>query len=147
MTIDIAYYLSELERLMGEVFESAKKAGIQGGVITKDQVNILLTGALTAAKQLEEQIHDEVKQKEGQSYGVPSNEMQLLAFALMWSAYAGWVFKAKSEDPNRNEESRKQADAVSKHVETMIINAIRGGQKIGKNSGRPEGKKEPISIA
>ena len=146
MTIDIVYYISEIERLMSKVFESAKEKGTIGGVYPEDQVNILLAGALEAAKQLEKQIYDEVKLKEGRSYGVPSNEMQLLALALMWSAYAGWVFKAKSEDLGRVEESRKGAAAVSKYVETLIVNAIRGGQKIGKDNGRPEGKKEPIDI-
>ena len=74
------------------------------------------------------------------------NCWRLLAFALIWSAYAGWIFKAKSEDPSRQDESRKQAEAVSKYIETMIVNGIRGGRKIGKGSGRPEGRKESIEI-
>lgn len=147
MTIDIAHYVSKIECLMGIAIDRAKEVGKHGEILPEDQKNILLAGALTSAKQLEEEIYNEVKKKEGRSYDTHSNEMQLLAFALMWSAYAGWIFKAKSEDPNRQEESRKQAEAVSKYVEIMIVNAIRGGQKIGKDNGRPEGKKEEIDIA
>jgi hypothetical protein len=146
MTIDIAYYISKIECLMGIVLDRAKESGINNAILPDDQKNILLAGVLTAAKKLEEEIYNEVKEKEGRSYDFPSNEMQLLAFAIIWSAYSGWVFKAKSDDPQRQDESRKQAEAVSKHVEAMIVNAIRGGQNIGNAGGRPEGK-EPITIA
>jgi hypothetical protein len=64
---------------MGIVFNRAKEAGIYGGIIPEDQKNILLAGALTAAQQLEEELYNEVKKKEGRSYDFPSNEMQLLA--------------------------------------------------------------------
>jgi hypothetical protein len=50
------------------------------------------------------------------------------------------------EDPSRETESREQAKAVSKYVESMIVNAIRGGQNIGKNNGQPEGRNEQIGI-
>ena len=65
---------------------------------------------------------------------------------VIFSSWSGWVFKAKSEHPNRDTESREQAKVVSKYVETMIVNAIRGGQNIGKNNGQPEGRNEPIGI-
>lgn len=146
MTIDIAYYVSKIQDLMGIVINRAEEAGYKYALVPADQKDILLVGALTIARKLEEEIYNDVKEKEGQSYGVPSNEMQLLAFAVILSAWSGWVFKAKSEDPNRPEESRELAKTVSKYVETMIVNAIKGGQNIGKGSGRPEGKKEPINI-
>jgi hypothetical protein len=40
----------------------------------------------------------------------------------------------------------EQAKAVSKYIETMIVNAIRGGQNIGKNNGQPEGRNELVGI-
>jgi hypothetical protein len=39
------------------------------------------------------------------------------------------------------------AGAVSRYIESMRINAIRGAQEIGKNGERPEGKSESINIA
>ena len=85
-------------------------------------------------------------QKEGKSYDYDSNEMDLLALGVIFSSWSGWIFKAKSEDPSRELESREQAKAVSKYVESMIMNAIRGGQNIGKDNGSPDGKSQPIDI-
>ncbi|MGH9982863.1 MAG: hypothetical protein ACRD8W_02775 [Nitrososphaeraceae archaeon] len=85
-------------------------------------------------------------QKEGISYDYDSNEMDLLALGIIFSAWSSWIFKAKSEDASREEGSREQAKAVSKYVESMIVNAIRGGQNISKDNGQPEGKSELIDI-
>jgi hypothetical protein len=111
-----------------------------------DQLDILLDGALSLATNLEREIYNEVLHKEGRSYDYDSNEMDLLALGLIFSSWSSWIFKAKSEDPSRDAESREQAKAVSKYIESMIVNAIRGGQNIGKNNGQPEGSNEPICI-
>ena len=145
MTIDIAEYISKIECLMGVIIDRAKESGISNQVFVEDQRNILLPGAFAAAHKLQEEIYNEVVNKEGKSYS-PSNEMKLLAFAVIWSAWSAWVFMAKSEDPNRSKESRELAEAVSKYVETMIVNAIKCGQNIGKGNGGPEGRKEPINL-
>ena len=84
------HYISKIECLMGIALDRSKEA---------------VAGALTAAKQLEEELYNEVKKKEGRSYDFHGNEMQLLA-SLIWSAYVGWFFEAKSEDPSRQDESR-----------------------------------------
>jgi hypothetical protein len=146
MTIDIAYYVSKIQYLMGIIINRAKEAGYRNVLVPADQKDILLAGALTVARKLEEEIHNDVKEKEGRSYGVPSNEMQLLAFAVILSAWSGWVFKAKSEDPTRDDLSREGAKAISKCIEAIIVSAIRGGQNIGKGNETPEGKEELIDI-
>jgi hypothetical protein len=146
MTIDIAPYLAEIQKLMGIVLERAKSSGVTNGILRVDQLDILLDGALSLATSLERDIYNEVLQKEGNSYDYDSNEMDLLALGIIFSSWSGWIFKAKSEDPSREEGSREQAKAVSKYVESMIVNAIRGGQNIGKDNGQPEGKRELIDI-
>jgi hypothetical protein len=147
MTIDIAPYLAEIQKLMGIVSERAKSSGVINGILRVDQLDILLDGALSLATNLERDIYKEVLRKEGKSYDYDSNEMDLLALGVIFSSWSGWIFKAKSEDPSREAESREQAKAVSKYIESMIVNAIRGGQNIGKDNGSPEGKSEPINIA
>lgn len=146
MTIDIAPYLAEIQKLMDIVLERAKSSGVTNGILRVDQLDILLDGALSLATDLEKDIYNEVLHKEGRSYDYDSNEMDLLALGVIFSSWSGWIFKAKSEDPNRDAESREQAKAVSKYVESMIANAIRGGQNIGKNNGQPEGRNELIDI-
>jgi hypothetical protein len=146
MTIDIAPYLAEIQKLMGIALERAKSSGVNNGILRVDQLDILLDGALSLATSLERDIYNEVLQKEGKSYDYDSNEMDLLALGVIFSSWSGWIFKAKSEDPSRDAESREQAKAVSKYVESMMVNAIRGGQNIGKDNGQPEGKSELIDI-
>jgi hypothetical protein len=146
MAVDIAPYIAEIQRLMGIVLARAKSSGVANGILGVDQADILLAGALNAAIILEKNIYKEIISKEGRSYDSDSNEMDLLALGLILSAWSAWVFKAKSEDPGRGPESREQAKVVSKYIETMIVNAIRGGQNIGENNGQPEGRNELISI-
>ena len=146
MTIDIAPYLAEMQKLMGIVSERAISSGVSNGILRVDQLDILLDGALSLATNLERDIYNEVLQKEGKSYDYDSNEMDLLALGVIFSSWSGWIFKAKSEDPSRELESREQAKAVSKYVESMTMNAIRGGQNIGKDNGSPDGKSQPIDI-
>lgn len=148
MAVDIAPYIAEIQRLMGIVLARAKSSGVANGILGVDQADILLAGALNAAIILEKNIYKEIILKEGRSYDSDSNEMDLLALALglILSAWSAWVFKAKSEDPGKGPESREQAKAVSKYIETMIVNAIRGGQNIGKNNGQPEGRNELVGI-
>lgn len=147
MTIDIASYLTEIERLMGVALEESKKnLGSVDQIRAEDQLNILLSGAYTAAKRFEMEIYNDIMQREHTCYDYKSNEMDLLSLAIILSAWAAWLFKSKSEDPKREQSLRKQAEAVSKYVESMTTNAIRGAQNIGINGGRPEGKSEPIRI-
>ena len=146
MTINIAPYLAEIQKLMGIVLKRAKSSGVTDGILRVDQLDILLDGALSLATNLERDIYNEVLQKEGKSYDYDSNEMDLLALGVIFSSWSGWIFKAKSEDPSRELESREQAKAVSKYVESMIMNAIRGGQNIGKDNGSPDGKSQQIDI-
>jgi hypothetical protein len=146
MAVDIAPYIAEIQRLMGIVLARAKSSGVTNGILGVDQADILLAGALNAAIILEKNIYKEIISKEGRSYDSDSNEMDLLALGLILSAWSAWVFKAKSEDPGKGPESREQAKAVSKYIETMIVNAIRGGQNIGKNNGQPEGRNELVGI-
>jgi hypothetical protein len=61
--------------------------------------------------------------------------MDLLSLAVILSAWAAWLFKSNSEDINREQSLRKQAGAVSRYIESLTINAIRGAQEIGKNGG------------
>jgi hypothetical protein len=146
MAVDIAPYIAEIQGLMGIVLARAKSSGVANGILGVDQADILLAGALNAAIILEKNIYKEIISKEGRSYDSDSNEMDLLALGLILSAWSAWVFKAKSEDSGRGPESREQAKAVSKYIETMIVNAIRGGQNIGKNNGQPEGRNELVGI-
>jgi hypothetical protein len=135
-----------MQKLMGIVSERTKSSGVSNGILRVDQLDILLDGALSLATNLERDIYNEVLQKEGKSYDYDSNEMDLLALGVIFSSWSGWIFKAKSEDPSKELESREQAKAVSKYVESMIMNAIRGGQNIGKDNGGPDGKSQPIDI-
>ena len=75
---------------------------------------------MTTAKMLEEEIYREVKQRENRSYDYCSNEMNLLALAAILAEQSGWVFKSKSEDKNRETESREQAAVVNKYIESFI---------------------------
>lgn len=111
------------------------------------RLNILLKGAMTLAKGLEEEIYREVKQREGKSYDYGSNEMNLLALAAILACWSGWVFKSKSEDQKRALDSREQAAAINKYVESFIRNAINAGQRMGEGGGTPEGRSQLIEIA
>ena len=72
--------------------------------------------------------------------------MNLLSLATILAAWSGWVFKSKSEDQNRHTESREQAAAVNKYIESFIRNSIKAGQRIGECGGTPEGRREFIDI-
>jgi len=43
-------------------------------------------------------------------------------------------------------ESREQAAAVNKYIESFIRNPIKAGQRIGECGGTPEGRREFIDI-
>jgi hypothetical protein len=91
MTIDIARYLNRVQALMGEMLDKAEKEGYVRGVVSSDhQKKILLPGAFDAANELAKEIYNEVIQKEGEdkSYKPTQNELQLLAFAMIWSAWS-----------------------------------------------------------
>ena len=109
---------------MGLIADRAKEAGKSNAVFLEDQRNILLPGAFAAADNSRERFTKKLYRKRAYD---PSNEMKVLASAIIWSAWCAWVFKAKSEDPDRPEESRNQAEAVSKICKTTIVNAIRVG--------------------
>jgi len=149
MAIDIAPYIAEIQRLMGVVYQNAKSSGLgTGQIFTKDQKDILISGAFNAATKLSKEIYDEVKKKEGSAYDWPGNEWDMLAVAMIFSSWSAWVFKAKSADPHPNRvPTREGAKAVSKYVDSMIANAVKGGQNIGKDNGQSEGRKEPINIS
>ncbi|MGH9924239.1 MAG: hypothetical protein ACRD5B_02575 [Nitrososphaeraceae archaeon] len=65
MTINIAPYLAEIQKLMGIVLKRAKSSGVTDGILCVDQLDILLDGALSLATNLEREIYNEVLHKEG----------------------------------------------------------------------------------
>jgi len=147
LPIDIAYYIQQIQiQTAATIKESENKLKERGKLLDEDRINILLRGAVTTAKALEEEIYREVKQKENRSYDYCSNEMNLLSLATILAAWSGWVFKSKSEDQNRHTESREQAAAVNKYIESFIRNSIKAGQRIGECGGTPEGRREFIDI-
>ena len=73
--------------------------------------------------------------------------LTLVALATILAAWSGWLFKSKSEDKNRQTESREQAAAVNKYIESFIRNSINAGQRIGEGGGTPDGRTEFIEIA
>jgi hypothetical protein len=150
MTIDIARYINKVQILMGQMLDKAKEDGYVGCVLPKHQKEILLPGAFDAANELAKEIHNEVtlREGEGKSYEPTENELQLLAYAMIWSAWSAWVFKSKSEseDPNRTVADKERAKADSKYVKSMILNAMKGGENVGQRGGTPECRKEAIEI-
>jgi hypothetical protein len=147
LSIDIAYYIQQIQiQTAATIKESENKLKEKGKLLDEDRINILLRGAMTTAKALEEEIYREVKQRENRSYDYCSNEMNMLALAAVLAAWSGWVFKSKSKDNNREKESREQAAAVNKYIESFIRNSINAGQRIGEHGGTPEGRREFIEI-
>jgi hypothetical protein len=64
MTIDIASYLTEIERLMVVTLnESQQNLGSVDQIRDEDQLNILLSGAYISAKRFEMEIYNDVMQK------------------------------------------------------------------------------------
>lgn len=64
MTIDIASYLTEIERLMVVTLnESQQNIGSVDQIRDEDQLNILLSGAYISAKRFEMEIYNDVMQK------------------------------------------------------------------------------------
>lgn len=148
MPIDIAYYIQQVQiQTAATIKESETKLKEKGKLLDEDRINILLKGAMTTAKALEQEIYREVKQRENKSYDYCSNEMNLVALATILAAWSGWLFKSKSEDKNRQTESREQAAAVNKYIESFIRNSINAGQRIGEGGGTPDGRTEFIEIA
>ena len=146
MSINISKYITEVEKLMFIVIRSANDKNLRGVVDESDIKKILLNGVYELSKVLAAEIYNEIKEKEGNSYPANSNEMNLMAMGVIFSAWASWVFKAKSEDRNRNVESRNQARCVSNYVKSIIVNAVTVGWKIGVNNKRPENTQEYIQI-
>jgi hypothetical protein len=68
------------------------------------------------------------------------------AVGVILSAWSSWVFKSKSEDKNRQVESRDQATAVNKYIISFVRNSVNAGQRIGEGGGAPEGKRELVEI-
>jgi hypothetical protein len=126
--------------------ESETKLSRTGSLLEDDRFNIVLKGGARLAKALEEEIHREVTEKEGKSYDYCSNEMNMLALSTILACWSGWVFKAKSVDLKRPEESREQASAVNKYVESLVRNAIYAGRKLGEDGKPPYGKSQSIAI-
>lgn len=71
--------------------------------------------------------------------------MYCLAMGVIFSAWTSWIFKAKSEDINRNVNLRNQARCVSNYVKSIIENAITVGWEIGVNN-KDQKKHKDISI-
>jgi hypothetical protein len=147
MAIDIAYYISEIERGLGKAQAASKDMGISGGILHEHIINILLPICHTAALKLEKEIFSTVSSMEGESWPAEANELNLLAFGTILTAWASWCFKAKSDDPNRDPLTRRQAAVVDKYIKTMINNAINAGRTIGTDNGRPEGREELIGVS
>jgi hypothetical protein len=117
------------------------------GQIDIDSIfRILLPGIHAIAEKLERDLYQELKEIEGDPWLPNSNEMNLFAFAVMLSSWSAWCFKSKSEDPNRQEQSRSQAAAVSKHLESIITKAIQAGERIGQKGGRPDKRTELLLL-
>ena len=145
MSINISNYITEVEKLMLIVIQSGNEKN-QGFADESDIKKILLNGVYELSKVLATEIYNEIKEKEGNSYPANSNEMNLMATGIIFSAWASWIFKAKSEDENRNGELRNQARCVSNYVQSIFENAITVGWIIGVNKKRPENTKEYIHI-
>jgi hypothetical protein len=147
LAINIAPYIQQIQLLTGlAISESEKEFHVTGQLTEKSRLNILLKGAMSLARGLEEEIYREVKQRENKSYDYGSNEMNLLSLSAILACWSAWVFKSKSEDPSRQAESREQAAAVSKYIESFIRNAIDAGRQMGEGGGTPEGKSQLIEI-
>ena len=79
LPIDIAYYIQQIQiQTAATIKESENKLKEKGKLLDEDRINILLRGAVTTAKALEEEIYREVKQKENKSYDYCSSEMNHL---------------------------------------------------------------------
>ena len=87
LPIDIAYYIQQIQiQTAAAIKESENKLKEKGKLLDIDRINILLSGAATTAKALEEEIYREVKQREKKAYDFCSNEMNLLALATILAA-------------------------------------------------------------
>jgi hypothetical protein len=64
--------------------------------------------------------------------------MIMLGAATILTAWSAWMFRAKSEDPNRPQQSKDEALAVSNHLHSLFVRSIKAGDEIGINNGRPE---------
>jgi len=147
LAINIAYYIQQTQLLTGMAIKESEKELHTTGLLTdKSRFDIILRGAMLLARELEQEIYREVKKRENKSYDCESNEMNLLSLSVILACWSAWVFKAKSEDPNRASESREQAAAVSKYMESFFRNAINAGQQMGKGGEIPEGKIHNIEI-
>jgi hypothetical protein len=148
VAINIACYVQQIQLLTSiALSESEKRLHRTDQLSDEARLNILTRGVMTLAKGLEEEIYREVKQRENTSYSYGSNEMNMFAMAAILAAWSGWVFKSKSEDPNRAVESREQAAAINKYTGSFILNAIIAGQRMGEGGGIPEGKSQLIEVS
>jgi hypothetical protein len=146
LAINIACYIQQIELLTRLAINDSEKELHKTGQLTDKSRLDMLNGAMSLARGLEQEIYHEVNQIENKSYDYGSNEMNLLSLSVILACWSAWVFKSKSEDPNRAIESREQAAAVSKYIEPFIRNAISAGQQMGNGGGRPEGKSQLIEI-
>lgn len=147
MSINISYYISEVEKLMTDVIKtSAKKNVPEGKVDELDIKTILLNGVYELSKKMCMEIHQEIVKKEGYSWSDKSNEMRLMSMGVIFCSWASWVFKAKSEDAKRNHDSINQAACVNKYLKSIIDNAIIKGIVIGEHNKRPENTQEYMNI-
>jgi hypothetical protein len=144
--INIACYIQQIQLLTEIAINESEKELHRRDQLTDKARLKMLDSAMKLSRALEEEIYTEVRKKEGKSYDFNSNEMNLLALSAILAGWSGWVFKSKSEDPNRVQELRGQAAAESKYVETFIRNAINAGRSLGKDGGTPEGKSLLIEI-
>ena len=141
MSINISKYITEVEKSMSKIIQSVNDKN-PNYVYESEIKKILLNDVYELAKVLAREIYNEIKEKEGNSYCADSNEMYLMAMGIIFSAWASWIFKAKSEDINRDMNSREQARCVSNYVISIIENAITVGLEIGVNNKRPEKYKD-----
>jgi hypothetical protein len=65
LPIDIAYYIQQIQiQIAAAIKESKTKLKEKGELLDEDRINIILRGAVSTAKTLEEEIYREVKQRE-----------------------------------------------------------------------------------
>ena len=143
--IDIAYYLAEIEKIIG---------ACQGNL------NCILHKLIKPTLELAEELRREIESKEdlakiGSQAPLlePYNlELRMWAMSILVSAWVSWVFTAKANNPkyrSKRPEASINAQKVLPYIKNIIMSAVDAGKEIGSNpqsNYRPENIKKLIQL-
>lgn len=145
MSVNIAHYLTEVEKVVADALkETRKRTGREDVIDEKEWLEIVLPKLDVLGGTLAAQLSIDILEKKGVTWSSGGTEMRLLSLGLLLLSWGRWVFKSKSENPKYP--LRQQAAVIEKQIESLVKDVLVAAERLGADGRRPEGRHEFIEI-